>query len=185
MILGQLDRLERLGNDLDEIRLDRVATSAVDLVAVVADTANRLRPLADWARIDLRVDATGPVVVDGEAGPLGDVVVNLIENGLKYTPPGGQVRASVCDSADAAQIEVADTGPGIAAELVDTIVRPGVRASGDRTVPGSGQGLAIVAATVDRHGGTLELASTPTGGALIRVTLPKRSAADPVEHVLT
>jgi signal transduction histidine kinase len=69
-------------------------------------------------------------------------------------------------------VEVGDRGPGIAPEHRDMILRPGVRVVSPTNVRGTGQGLAIVAATLDRHGGRLEIGDAVGGGAVIRLMLP-------------
>ena len=172
LILEQLERLDRLGGELAQLRSGPRETQPVDLGALVIEAGDRLRPLASWGHIELRVDAPPGCIVTGEKSSLSDAIVNVIENAVKFSPPGGLVSVRVTIADAQVWVEVTDAGPGIAAHLADAIVQPAVRIVGLQRVPGSGQGLAIVAATVDRHHGTLELNTAPTGGALVRIGLP-------------
>jgi len=95
-----------------------------------------------------------------------------VENAIKYSTRGSSVVVRVHRQDDWCVVEVTDRGPGIAPEHRDMILRPGVRVVGPNHVRGTGQGLAIVAATLDRHGGRLEIGDAAGGGAVIRLMLP-------------
>jgi PAS domain S-box-containing protein len=124
--------------------------------------------------IELRLDAPDEVVVDCDAGKLRQVIVNLLDNAIKYSPDGGAVTVGVAARPDAATITVADEGLGIPADMreriFDKFVRldPGMR----RGVGGSGLGLYISRELVERMGGTLRVRSDGSRGSTFTVELP-------------
>ncbi|HTQ76942.1 MAG TPA: ATP-binding protein [Burkholderiales bacterium] len=149
------------------VRLDEVARQAVGEVAAQAEARG----------VDLGVTAAEHVTVQGEADALRALARNLVENAVHYTPGGGRVDVSVRGRSGEALLEVADTGPGIAAADRERVFgrffrRPAASAADPG---GSGLGLAIVRAVAERHGGRIELGSAPGGGLLARVTFPIRA----------
>ncbi len=166
-------RMRRLVQDLLLLaRADaqRVAPhEPLDLGRVVVEAAAELEPVAEGHGIS--VDAPR-VIVDGARDELHRLVLNLLENAVKHTPPGTSVRATVTERDGRAEIEVEDDGPGISPDLRDRVFERFVRGSGDRG--GSfGLGLAIVRAVAASHGGTVRLAQPEDGrGARFVVTLP-------------
>jgi two-component system sensor histidine kinase TctE len=144
---------------------------AVDLRAVAGTAARDWAPKAHAQGIDLGF-ALEQAVVPGNPLLLPELVDNLIDNALRYTPAGGTVTVHTgCDN-QAPFLSVEDTGPGIPdaerARVVERFYRvPGT--PGD----GSGLGLAIVKEAVDRHGGKIEIAAGAGGrGTRVRVTFP-------------
>lgn len=133
--------------------------------------------LASAKDIDL-----GIASADDQARVLGDteglriLLANLVENAVRYTPPGGQVDVSIGRQADgSATVEVADTGPGIPkqdqARVFDRFYR------GEATTePGTGLGLAIVKTVADRHGAVIELTNAKPHGLRVRVRFPQEKA---------
>ncbi|KQR12051.1 cell wall metabolism sensor histidine kinase WalK [Cellulomonas sp. Leaf334] len=162
---------------LDEGRPMR--TGPVDLTVLAADAVSDLHAL-DPARatrlVPLVEGADGaPCVVVGEEPRLRQVVANLVGNAVQHTPPGTPVEIAVghLPSGEGA-IEVRDHGPGIdpehAARVFERFYR--VDASRGRDSGGAGLGMAIVAAIVDAHDGTVRLAQTPGGGTTVQIALP-------------
>ncbi len=178
IIEGQLDRLDGLGAQLSQLRYVRPEATPIDLSALSAIAIDRLRPLAAWGRVELRRGTHPPAPVMAERSALEDAIANVVENAIKYSPRGSRVKIDVTADDEWCTLEIRDSGPGIAAELRDVIRRPGVRMLTSNMIRGTGQGLAIVAATLDRAGGRLELAATPSGGALVRMVLPTHSSTD-------
>jgi signal transduction histidine kinase len=177
VIEGQIDRLERLGDTLSELRTRGADAemAAISLQVPVAAVVSRVAPLARWGQIDLRTEQLGSVQVMGDRVLLEDAVSNLVENALKHTPRGGRVRIAVGRTGDGSpMIEVTDSGPGFTTAMAHVGSHPAVRAVS--AASGSGQGLAIVADTMDRHGGRLELGEAPGGGALVRLVFRADSA---------
>jgi CheY-like chemotaxis protein/anti-sigma regulatory factor (Ser/Thr protein kinase) len=123
-----------------------------------------------------------PAWVDGDATRLEQVVTNLVTNAVKYTPAGGTIRVSVGSKEGVATIQVADTGIGIAADLLPRIFdlftqgRRGL----DRSQGGLGIGLTIVKRLVELHGGRVDATSHPGRGSAFTIRLP---AALPMQEV--
>jgi signal transduction histidine kinase len=146
----------------------------VDIAAIVRAAAAEAAPLA--AGHDLVVDTPGGMLVDGWEDDLHRMVLNLIENALRHTPPGTtvQTRAYAPDP-DHVSIVVEDEGAGLPFEIRDRAFERFVRGGGDGG-KGSGLGLAIVSAVAEGHGGTVSYEDRTTGGASFTVTLPASTA---------
>jgi two-component system sensor histidine kinase KdpD len=174
-ICEEADRLERLvRNLLDMTQLQSGALEVrrewIPLEEIVGSALTRLESKlgARPVRIDLPADLPA---VSADALLLEQVLVNLLENAAKYTPPDCQLEISARAGDDAIVIDVADRGPGLPAGDEARIFEKFFR--GKRGgVPGAGLGLAICRGVVDAHGGTLIAANRAGGGAVFRVTLP-------------
>ncbi len=150
-------------------------TPVTELVAA----AERLRPLADERHLQLRyeVDPSTPHVY-GDGPRLGQVVRNLVHNAIKFTPEGGSItvsaRRAVETGADMVEIQVTDTGCGIAPDDLRRVFERFYKAdrSRRREGEGSGLGLAIARHTVEAHGGRIAVQSTSGRGATFVVLLP-------------
>jgi signal transduction histidine kinase len=149
----------------------------LDLADVLVDVAAEIEPVA--GSHVLTVDAQ-PAVVDGAADDLHRMVLNLIENSIRHTPPGTRIQASTGAGGGAAVLRVSDDGPGIPPELESRLFERFVRDGRDGG-RGSGLGLAIVRAVADQHGGTVALDRAGGPGAHFAVKLPLAGAvpADP------
>jgi two-component system OmpR family sensor kinase len=146
----------------------------VDIAQVIRAAAGEAAPLA--AGYDLGVDVDEGLIVEGWRDDLHRLVLNLIENALRHTPPGTDVRASAhAPDPEHVQIVVEDEGPGLPPEIRDRAFERFVRGAGDGG-RGSGLGLAIVSAVADGHGGTVAYEERGNGGARFIVTLPSTSA---------
>jgi signal transduction histidine kinase len=156
----------------DAVRLDQLAARAVDMFQGVAEERG----------IQLRCPELTPLTVLGDASRLREVINNLIDNSLKFTPAGGAVRVSLELDAPThlARLSVLDTGAGIAAEDLPHIFERFYR--GDRSrarespTRGNGLGLAICLAVVESYGGRIAVESTAGRGSLFVVTLPAAAA---------
>ncbi len=133
-----------------------------------------LRLFAHQARqaqvsISARVDPAAPAAL-GDAGALRQVILNLLRNALEASPRGGAIRLAVAPCTAGVAITVADQGPGVPAADADRIFEPffTTKAPG----AGTGLGLSIVHRIVQDHGGRIEVAAGPDGGAAFRVELP-------------
>ncbi len=141
----------------------------VDLRRVVIAAAAELGPIADDH--DLRIDAE-PVTVCGTRDELHRLVLNLMENAIKHTPPGTTITVRAGIEGEQALLVVRDDGPGVPLELREQIFERFVRGGGDRG-GSSGLGLAIVRAVAESHGGTVILQEPDAGpGAGFVVSLP-------------
>jgi two-component system OmpR family sensor kinase len=148
-----------------------------DLSAIVVEAAAELGPVSSQHEISLDVQ---PVAVEASHDELHRLVINLIENAVRHTPPGTEIRVSAAAApAGQARLVVEDDGPGVPEALAATLFERFVRGAGDRG--GSfGLGLAIVRAVADSHGGSVEVTQTHPGsenpGARFVVTLPSVGA---------
>jgi two-component system OmpR family sensor kinase len=173
-------RMGMLVNDLLTLaQLDQerpIDRHPVDLLEVAADTIRDARVRVPGRQVRLRGlgGTLAPVSVVGDEARLRQVAANLVGNALTHTPEDASVTVSVGTARGKAVFEVADTGPGVPEQHIphvfDRLYRVGQGRS--RTDGGAGLGLAIVAAIVHAHGGTIELDSAPDRGATFRVLLP-------------
>jgi signal transduction histidine kinase len=161
----ELDRLEALVDDL--LALAGAATAAstgttVDLSSVVEGAVERWQAPASEAEKTVEVGRHEPALVFADAGDLANVVDNLVENALRYTPPGARVTVESAAEDGRATLVVADDGPGIPEEDRARVFERFYRGSnGRRLGPGTGLGLAIVAELVERWSGEVTLADEP------------------------
>jgi signal transduction histidine kinase len=185
VIERQVEHLSRLVDDL--LDLTRMTTGKLDLrcahvdVAIVARrAADDLRSVLDARGLSLEVDLPdAPVVVNGDAMRIAQVLGNLLQNAAKFTPRGGAVRVSARSVADVAELRVRDTGVGMAPELLARVFEPFVQAEATlaRTSGGLGLGLAVVKGIVGQHGGAVRAESAGPGkGTEVVVRLPLAAA---------
>jgi len=174
-IVERLFALSRL--DAGEAQAERVR---FDLAEMATATAAQLALLAEDRRIALSWEAPAPVWVEGDRARLKQVVVNLLDNAIKYTPELGSVRLRVDAAEDRAVLEVDDTGIGIAAEALPHVFDRFYRAdkARSRSPDGAGLGLAIVKSICSAHHGEVDAFSVVGKGSRFRVRLPL-AAADP------
>jgi two-component system sensor histidine kinase SenX3 len=174
-------RLSSLVNDLlDLSRLEGEppAEGTVNLSEVVADEVRRVRPRAETAGLHLIVEAPEPVVLRGSRSDLGLLVHNLIDNAIRYSPDGGEVRATVRLHRGQTELRVADTGLGIAGKDQDRVFERFYRAdpARSRATGGTGLGLSIVRHVAEAHGGTVSVTSVLGAGSTFIVRLPLAGA---------
>jgi len=135
--------------------------------------------LAEEKEQVLDVAAGDPVLVQGDRVALRQALVNLVVNAIKYSPERTRIRLRAGRRGDAAFVDVADKGPGIAPEHRERLFERFYRVdkSRSREMGGTGLGLALVKLAVEAHGGQLELESEVGRGSTFRIVLP--SAAPP------
>ena len=142
------------------VALDQLADDVVGMYQAVAEEK------------DVTLEARlVPVTVAGDRDLLFQALVNLADNGIKYTPPGGSVTLSVLVDGDDCCVEVRDTGPGISDAHKDKVTRRFYRVDGARGEKGNGLGLSLVAAVAQQHGARLEF-SDGNPGLVVRLCLP-------------
>lgn len=154
----------RLPIERERVLLDELA---IDVLAVV-------EPLAEEHQLTVSLDAEQPVAVLGDAARLIQVLLNLVDNAIRYTPPGGTVGISITTDQREARIIVRDNGRGIGAQHLPHIFERFYRADSarSRTDGGSGLGLAIVDWVVRAHHGTIAVESMLGQGTTVTVHLP-------------
>lgn len=143
------------------------AFSELDLSGVVGDVAELYGPLAEDEGLELIAEVAEGVKLNGNRELLGQALVNLVENALKYYEPAegkaGRITVSLKQAGGRVLIEVADNGPGIPAEDRARVVERFVRLEKSRTMPGSGLGLSLVAAVARLHGGEFRIEDNAPG----------------------
>jgi two-component system OmpR family sensor kinase len=177
-IAREAERLGRLANDLLTLQRIEGATgelpiTQVDLRLAADRAAAMLEPLLEDREVSLTVNGRAPLVL-GDVDRLQQVVTNLVDNASRIVGEGGHVRVELDAEGDRAVLSVLDDGPGIPEadlpRLFDRFYR--ADSSRTRTSGGAGLGLAIVRAIVVAHGGRIEAANLPDGGARMTVSLP-------------
>jgi two-component system, OmpR family, sensor kinase len=182
--LRSSQRMSRLVSDLLLLaRADAGRTSArreCDLAEIAAGALAEVRPVAPDHHISL--DADRAVAVEGNPDELHRMVLNLLDNAVRHTPAGTDVKVGVSREDGRAVLEVTDDGPGIPAGLEGQVFARFVRGAGpaDQAAgDGTGLGLAIVEAVASSHGGGAEAGASPQGGARFTVHLPAVGAGSP------
>lgn len=177
--LEETDRLTKITENLLALsRLEagdtQLEKTRVDLAELVTTTTEQMRLLAEDKKISLRCETCEHVSVHGSRARLKQVVVNLVDNAIKYTPEGGEVRAMVRKDKGKAILEVIDSGVGIPAEALPQIFERFYRVDKARTrkLGGTGLGLSIVRSICKAHDGEVTAESTEGNGSKFRVELP-------------
>lgn len=173
-LANEAERMSRMVNDLLTLaRADagqRLALQPISLRPLVEDVVHQARLLADGREVD--VDTADEVEILGNADGLKQLVFILLDNAVKYTPPGGQVTLGLRRENGSATLRVADTGLGIAPEDLPRIFECFYRAANAQDIDGSGLGLAIALWIAEQHGGRIDVASAPGRGSTFTVSLP-------------
>jgi two-component system phosphate regulon sensor histidine kinase PhoR len=146
----------------------------VELTSLVDQAVAAMAPAAAKAQVAVRAEVYGEPWLDGDPDQLDRVVMNLLANAVKFTPPEGTVTVLGRRQGDEVLLVVADTGMGIPAREQKALFTRFFRASNAvrRAVPGTGLGLAIVSTVVEHHGGRIEVQSTEGVGTTFTVWLP-------------
>jgi two-component system sensor histidine kinase TctE len=153
--------------------------SRLDFADLVREVALQLSPLALRRQIDLAYEGLrGGLMVEGNDAMLREMVANLIDNAIRYTPAGGQVTAIVERDSEEAVVVIRDSGPGIAPNERGKVFQRFYRSLDQSETEGSGLGLAIVREICLAHAGRVSLADGPAGrGLSVTVRLPLAKAA--------
>jgi two-component system, OmpR family, sensor histidine kinase MprB len=175
---AQMRELTGLVSELVELARDEAPIEEIerlDLAVVVAAAVTRARRRATPKGIVIEA-TSAPSWIDGRPNLLERAVTNLLDNAVKFSPPGSTVRVHTA----AGEVIVSDQGPGIAPADQPHVFERFYRSTDARGLPGSGLGLAIVADAVRAHGGAVTAGSAPGGGAQLRMWLPP-AAGPPLE----
>lgn len=177
-----LDETVRLADTVDGLfaitRLEAgealTDVSRLDLSDLATSTADQMSLLAEEKQITIHLDTANELEVTGDRFRLKQVIVNLLDNAIKYTPEGGKITLATRSADGQAVMEVCDNGPGIPASALGQVFNRFFRADSVRThtVSGTGLGLSIVRSICLAHGGTVEASNRPEGGCRITVRLP-------------
>ncbi|HYF71396.1 MAG TPA: ATP-binding protein [Nocardioides sp.] len=179
-----LDQTERLGRlvtyllDLSRIEAGAIGLDIADVPVAdfLAEAAAAARPLAAEKDLTFEVSAEEPLTVPADAERLHQVVANLLQNAVRHSPVGGRVRLIGRRVGPSVVLDVVDEGPGIAPADRQRVFQRFTRGNapaqtGLQSTGGTGLGLSIVRWAAELHGGTVEVADTPTG-CTMRVRLP-------------
>jgi len=151
-----------------------VASENGALSALISEALSQMRPQAERHHVALRVGGAAPVTALADRDRILQVLTNLVDNAIKFTPEGGVVEISLAASAAEAVVAVSDTGRGIPADdlprVFDRFYR--VERSRSREAGGTGLGLAIARHIVEAHGGRISAASQVNAGSTFTFTLP-------------
>jgi len=180
LIAAETGRLATLISDvLDTSRIDAgtftFRFSDVDLGELVRDSVASAEVSSD--EVGLRAEVQDPLpVVRGDPERLRQVLMNLIDNAIKYSPAGDQVDVHAYAENGRVRVDVRDRGPGIAREDQRLIFEKFGRVTSGNTRPGTGLGLFIARSIAEAHGGTLEVSSAPEHGAVFTLELPGQAS---------
>lgn len=165
-------------NRLRRSSVEPVAPSTLDVGEAVADAVDAFGPLAAARGATISMALDPDAFVAAERSDLRQILVNLLDNALKYGPMGQKVQIGVVHLGDEIRIVVDDEGPGVPPAQRGRIWNPYVRLERDRRTPepGTGIGLAVVASLVTRHGGHSSVTNNPAGGARFTVDFPAVAA---------
>lgn len=145
----------------------------IDLSALARDVLKDIRPVARARRLDYGLECPDePVYVHGQEWLLREAIVNLVDNAVRYTPPGGVMTLIIQKHAEAARLIVEDNGPGMSAADIEKAGVRFRRGRAGKNTAGAGLGLAIVQAIMQQHRGQFLLESTPPGCRAILVFSP-------------
>ncbi|PBB28796.1 MAG: sensor histidine kinase [Mesorhizobium sp.] len=155
----------------------RPRADRIDLTEAAREVLETHAPKAVERNIDLGLEEAGPVPVIGEGTMLREMIVNLVDNALRYTPAGGTVTVQLAAIGREGVLTVTDTGPGIPAEEREQVFERFYRIAG-AAEEGSGLGLAIVREVVENAGGSVALGGAAGSGLRVEVRLPLAAPQD-------
>ena len=177
--LEEIDKLARLISQLltlaraeaGEIPLER---EVVDLGALSASVVENLEPVAQARDLTLVCEVSGEVLVIGDASWMERLLLNLLDNAIKFTPPGGRIFVSVARERGMARLEVRDTGIGMTSDALPHVFERFYRADSARSsqADGAGLGLSLVKWIADRHGAIVEVVESVRRGQHLHGPLP-------------
>jgi signal transduction histidine kinase len=189
---GDSRHLERIR--LESERLDALVGEILEYARLKQDGALQQQPLDLAALIDdvvadarleggprkITVEAAGPehALLNGDETLLRRALENVVRNAVRHSPEGGRVTVSLEPSDSLLEVRVADEGPGVPGDALETIFEPFVRLSGGRSEdsPGGGIGLAIARAAVERHGGRIRARNREAGGLVVTLIIDSKPA---------
>lgn len=178
-VFEETERLSRITENLFALsRLDageaKIMNIRFDLASLVQSTTEQMTVLAEEKNITIDITAIHPAPMYGDPARLKQVVINLLDNAIKYTPNGGTVSLKVSSTTQKTILEVTDTGTGISAEDLPHIFERFYRAdkARSREAGGAGLGLSIVRSICIAHGGSVDVESTEGEYTKITIELP-------------
>jgi heavy metal sensor kinase len=179
-VLEEVARLERLVSELLVLsRLDANEPQGdwvdLDLAELVADTAEHMRLIADDRGVALDLTDLQPATVRGDRARIKQIVVNLLDNAIRFTPRGGSVYLRTAAEDDGSILEISDTGVGIPPAAIEKVFDRFFRVDEGRSRDegGAGLGLSIVRSICTAHGAEISVESGVNSGSCFRVKFPR------------
>jgi two-component system heavy metal sensor histidine kinase CusS len=183
VLASQLEEFEKLTRMINQLLILARAESGdvaivsepVNLSSMTESLAEQLEPVAASKDVSIACKCDPAVILRGDAGWVERIILNLADNAIKFTPPGGHVQLKVSRVGPDAILDVADDGIGIAPDAVPHIFERFYRADPSRSnrADGAGLGLSLVKWAVDQHRGSIQVQSTPDKGTQFTVRLPQ------------
>jgi two-component system cell cycle sensor histidine kinase PleC len=172
ILVEQMIEVSRLDIGKRELNLERF-----DVKGAVTRCIEICRPRVEAAKLNFEfIPPDAPSALEGDRQAVKQILLNLLDNAIKFTPEGGSIAVSIRpDSHDRYEITVSDSGIGIARDHLDLITQPFYQVDGGltRRREGSGLGLTIAKSLIDLHGGLLRIISTPGVGTKATAVLPR------------
>ena len=182
ILASQLEEFEKLTRMINQLLTLARAESGqvkiehkpVNISAMTQSLSEQIKPVAASKDVVMDWSCEPDVVIAGDSGWLERIILNLLDNAIKFTPAGGHVHVSLARNSHGATLGVRDDGKGIPAEALPYIFERFYRADPSRSnqVDGAGLGLSLVKWAVDQHQGTIRVDSVPEEGTQVIVTLP-------------
>lgn len=169
-ILARLDSLMDISEA--ETGTMRLEVTDVPVPAIVSEAIELYADIAEEKHVDLSSNVEPGLTVPADANRLRQALANLVDNAIKYTPPGGRVVVRARRDGDVVRVDVADTGGGVAPHDLPHIWDRLYRGDQSRAERGLGLGLSLVRAIVVAHGGGVDAATGPDGGSTFTIRLP-------------
>jgi signal transduction histidine kinase len=176
--LEECDNLLHMINTMLEISemeagIRETSKGIVDLTQMIGEAIELFQPIAEEKGIRLLLCNSNQVYISGNVHGLQRIIVNLLDNAIKYTSAGGTVSVSLREDNDHINLIVHDTGIGISEEELPHIFKRLYRCDSSRSQPGFGLGLSLALAVAHAHGGDISVTSQSGKGSTFTVTLPR------------
>lgn len=178
-VIEECDRLIGITNTILELAevesgAMQMARAPVNLVEMVEAAGDLFQTVAEEKNIRLEVTVgLRPLIICGNISQLQRVIANLLDNAIKFTPPGGTVKLALNATPDQVEVSIADSGIGIREKDIPHIFDRFYRCDPSRSTSGSGLGLSLVRALVKAHGGVIEVKSVHGSGSTFTIHLPR------------
>jgi signal transduction histidine kinase len=156
-----------------EAGLERPSRTEVDIGALIRSACELFEPIAEDKQITLKCQTPEKNFLLGDSRMLQRMLSNILDNAVKYTPPGREVKVSVSEASQDIIITIHDTGIGISGADLPRIFERFFRSDQSRSEPGTGLGLSLARAIARAHGGDITVASELNRGSTFTIILPK------------